>query len=135
VPQDLHFGTRTVWRDRLKTQVSDPTKTIADILDDPGLGGGIRHGASILAEYWGSEHLDKALLVDYALRIGNRTIFKRLGYLLELFDLDAPETIEACRANLSSGLSALDPTVKRKGRIVKRWNLRVNVSFDRNASK
>jgi predicted transcriptional regulator of viral defense system len=44
-PAELHFGTQTVWRRRQRVMVSDPSRTVADILDDPGLGGGIRHVA------------------------------------------------------------------------------------------
>lgn len=133
VPPARQFGTTVVWRQRLRANVSDPSRTILDILDDPAVGGGIRHAAAVLLAYWASEHRDERLLLDYARRLGNRTVFKRLGFLLEHFDIEAPETIRACLHNLSAGLSALDPTVKRKGTIVKRWNLRVNVVLDRRA--
>ncbi len=130
VPENRQFGTAVVWRERIRINVSDPSRTILDILDDPAVGGGIHHVAAVLHEYWLGEHRNEDLLLDYAHRLGNRTVFKRLGFLLEHFEIEASETIRACVNNLSSGLSALDPTVKRKGRIVKRWNLRVNVALD-----
>lgn len=128
------FGSSTEWRGRVRINVSDPSRTIVDILDDPAIGGGMRHGAAVLAEYWTSSHRDEMLLLEYARRLENRTVFKRLGFLLEELEIHAPTLVAACFENRSSGISALDPTVKRKGRIVKRWNLRVNVSLhDANA--
>lgn len=129
VPEKRQFGTRVVWRERVRTTVSDPSRTLLDTLDDPAIGGGIRHGAAVLLGYWASEHCNEELLLSYARHLGNRTVFKRLGFLLEHLEIEAPESIEACLSSLSAGLSSLDPTVKRKGRIVKRWKLWVNVSL------
>lgn len=39
------FGTRAVWRRQSRVQVSDPSRTLVDMLDDPSFGGGIRHVA------------------------------------------------------------------------------------------
>jgi hypothetical protein len=78
--------------------------------------------------------LDSDRLVAHVHRLGNRTVFKRLGFILEESGIDAAEAIRVCRENISAGLSPLDPTVKRKGRIVKRWNLRVNADFRTHAS-
>jgi predicted transcriptional regulator of viral defense system len=130
VPENRQFGTTVVWRERIPVNVSDPSRTMLDILDDPAVGGGIRHVAGVLHEYWSGDQRDEDLLIDYARRLGNRTVFKRLGFLLEHSEIEAPGAMRTCLANLSSGLSALDPSVKHRGRIVKRWNLRVNVRLD-----
>jgi predicted transcriptional regulator of viral defense system len=107
--------------------VSDPTRTVIDILDDPSLGGGIRTVADVLYEYLQSDHLDPELLVDFGDKLGNRAVFKRLGYILEHLGVEAPALVEACLERRSSGLAALDPSVKSPGRIVRRWRLRANV--------
>ncbi len=127
--EELHFGTRTVWRNRERVRISDPSRTVADILDDPAVGGGIRHVADIIAEYLDGEHRDIDTLIDYLERQGNRTAFKRLGYILEASNKE-PKVVPRCQALISKGLSALDPSVNRKGRISKRWNLRINVRLD-----
>jgi predicted transcriptional regulator of viral defense system len=127
MPEERQFGKTVVWRDRVRAHVSDPSRTVLDLLNDPAVGGGIRHGAAVLLEYWAGEHCDEGLLADYAHRLGNRTVYKRLGFLLEHLAIEAPKTIQTCLDNLSTGISTLDPTVQRKGRIVKRWNLRINV--------
>jgi predicted transcriptional regulator of viral defense system len=45
------FGTRPVWRGQAKVAVSSPAKTIIDMLEDPALGGGIRHVSDCLDEF------------------------------------------------------------------------------------
>lgn len=123
---DSLFGTRTVWRGRGKVEVSDPTKTVADVLDDPSLGGGIRNVAEILSEYFSGDYRDDQLLAGYADRIGNRAAFKRLGYLIEECEIEAPSLLEVCWARRSAGLAKLDPSIRARGRITKRWGLRIN---------
>lgn len=124
------FGTRPVWRGRERVAVSDPSRTIIDLLDDPSLGGGIRHVADVVATYFASEHRDDELLVNYGDRLGNRTVFKRLGYLVEALDIDAPELIESCLTRRSAGISKLDPSIRDGGRITTRWGLRANAVFE-----
>lgn len=127
-PETL-FGTRMIWRGRERVAVSDPTRTVVDVLDDPLIGGGIRNIADILAEYFSAEHRDEDLLVEYADRLGNRTVFKRLGYLLESLEVDAPDLIESCRSRRSAGIAKLDPSIRSGGRITKRWGLRINAQI------
>ncbi len=82
------FGTVGVWRGSERVDVSDPSRTIVDLLDDPSMGGGIRHVAEVLEEYFDGAHRDEELLLDYCERFGNRSAYKRLGYLLEALGLD-----------------------------------------------
>lgn len=123
------FGLTTVWRRSVKVQVSDPTRTIIDIIDDPSLGGGIRHVAEILAVYFSENSNTDQLLLENAERFGNRTVFKRLGYLLETLNIDKSFLIKECFNRKSSGYSYLDPQIKEKGKILRRWNLWINASI------
>lgn len=123
------FGTRGVWRGRERADVSDPTKTIVDVLDDPSIGGGIRTVADVLDDYLSGDHRDDELLVSYADQLGNRTVFKRLGYLLETLEIDAADIIETCLSRRSAGLAKLDPSIRSAGRITKRWGLRINAQI------
>jgi predicted transcriptional regulator of viral defense system len=124
---DKLFGTTPVWREQVRVQVSDPTRTVVDMLDDPTLGGGMRNIADIVHEYLNGEHRDDGLLVEYADRLGNRAVFKRLGFVLEHLDVEAPALLAACLERRSTGLVDLDPSVDAKGRIVRRWGIRANV--------
>ncbi len=120
------FGTRPVWRGREQVEISDPSRTVVDVLDDPTIGGGVRHVAEVVAEYFGGEHRNDDRLLAYIERLGNRTVFKRLGYLLEALEIDAAELIEVCFERKSAGISPLDPSIHTRGKITRRWNLRVN---------
>lgn len=130
LPEEKLFGTRSVWLNATRVLLSDPARTLVDILDDPSVGGGIRHVGDVLTEYFESQHRNDDLLLDYIERLGNRTVYKRLGYLAEVLALDAPLVVETCRTNISAGYSLLDPTAKSQGRLRRRWNLRLNVKLD-----
>lgn len=131
-PPRLIFGTSAVWRGQTRVQVSDPSRTVVDVLDDPAIGGGLRHGADVLHAYLTSEHRNDSRLVEYGDRVGNRTVFKRLGYLLEAraaAKLDVKQLVEACLDRRSAGVTALDPSSDARGQILRRWGLRINVNL------
>jgi predicted transcriptional regulator of viral defense system len=122
-----HFGLAIVWRNQTRVNVSDPSRTLIDLLDDPSIGGGIRHVAEMLANYFQSEHRNDPKIMEYADRLGNRAVLKRLGFLLETLGIAAPKLTSDCLNQISAGIAKLDPAVTNPGRIVKRWGLRVNV--------
>ena len=127
VPERTLFGTRRVWRQRVAVNVSDPHRTLIDILDVPVAGGGVLHVSEVLQEYFESDHGDLARLFEYGDRLGKGTVFKRLGYLTERAGLADADFVEACRSRITKGVSRLDPDGPPEGRIVSRWNLRINV--------
>lgn len=128
VPAKALFGTRRVWRRRVAVDVSDPHRTIVDVLDVPAAAGGALHASEILSTYFESPNADPARLLEYGDRLGRGTIFKRLGYLAEGGQLADQSFIDACHSRITSGLSWLDPAGPKEGRIVSRWNLRVNIA-------
>lgn len=130
VKPDFLFGAVAVWRAQVKVQVSDPSKTVADLLNHPAIGGGIRHIAQVLREYLDSKHRDETKLLDDIKRLDNKTIYKRLGFLLEIFKSQESRIIGVCKDHLSAGYSVLDPTAKPSGSFNRRWGLRVNVSLN-----
>lgn len=126
----LDFGVRAVWRGVTKVSVSDASRTVVDMLDDPSVGGGIRHIADVIGEYLMSEYRDDDLLLSYGDLLGNRSVFKRLGWVLEVRG-ETGRLLEACAERRSAGLVKLDPTVAATGKIARRWGLRVNVTLNR----
>jgi predicted transcriptional regulator of viral defense system len=125
-PDLLSWGLKTEWRDGVRLRFADPARTVVDILDRPMLGGGIRHGAEVLSAFV-DEH-DPMLLVAAGDRLGNRAVFKRLGYLIETLEIDQRALLSACEERVSSGISNLDPDGPSRGRRVMKWGLRVNVT-------
>ncbi len=120
------FGTRPVWRGRTRVQVSDPTHTVVDILDKPSLGGGLRHVAEVVNEYFHSEHRDDELMGSYMAKVGNGAAYKRLGYLLEELDIATADLFRECLKETTTGISMLDPDLPRRGAVTTRWNLQIN---------
>lgn len=116
------FGLKVVWRNNGKIQVSDPSRTMVDILSDPGLAGGIRPVMDALKNYLGSKYNNQELLTQYASKLGNKAVFKRLGFLLEYLDSKEEILITACKNNLSAGNAKLDPALGADA-LVTRWKL------------
>lgn len=121
------FATRAVWRGPVKIDVSSPAKTIIDMLDDPAIGGGIRHVADCLAAYFDREDASEDELLGIADQLGNRAVFKRLGFLAERLP-GRRDLAEACHERLSRGTAKLDPSV-RCPRLVTRWRLWIPPSW------
>jgi predicted transcriptional regulator of viral defense system len=123
----LGWGTKSQWHGETRLRFADPARTMVDILDSPELGAGMRHGAEVLSAYL-DQH-DPQLLITYGDRLGNRTVFKRLGYAVEALGRELPGLVDACRSRASAGISTLDPDGPAGGRIAARWGLRVNVTI------
>ena len=117
------FGTKGVWRHQTKVQVADVHRTVIDMLDDPALGGGIQHVADCLAIYVKRPDRDDRRLIEYAERLGNGAVFKRLGFLAERIGIEGNLT-KKCRERLTAGVAKLDPALSGE-RLVSRWRLRV----------
>ncbi len=122
------FGTKTVWRESAKIKVSSPSKTIIDFLDDPAFGGGMRVVTDFFMEYWNSEYKNMDLLLKYARQMNNKTIFKRLGFLLEIKGLADPKMIAFLKKNISSGYSEFNPSIKGVCAL-RRWNLKISPNW------
>lgn len=124
----LKWGIKSEWHDETRLLFADPGRTVIDVLDDPGLAGGVRHAAEIASAFL--DEYAPEILIDYAERNGNRTVFKRLGYLIEALGLDMPLLVNACQDRLPAGISALDPEGPRTGRRNMRWRLLVNATIE-----
>ena len=116
------FGLKTVWRGRTRVQVSDPARTVVDMLADPALAGGIRPVADVLKAFLRDHEKAIQALLDYGDRLDNGAVFKRLGFLLESEDLNHAEIVAACRKRLRSGYVKLDPSIPVP-RLVTAWGL------------
>ena len=84
--------------------------------------------AKALAGAWGE--LDEAKLREYAAKIGNSAVAKRLGFLMETLGLGNPEALRKA-VRLAPGFSPLDPTLPKKGKHSRRWGLLVNAAVGR----
>jgi predicted transcriptional regulator of viral defense system len=128
----MEWGLRRVWRDERRVQLADEALTVIDVLDDPSIGGGIRHASEVLEAY--VTDFDWRQLIEYGDPLGNRTVFKRLGYLSETLELGDQELPVACRRRLSRGVFLLDPSAPHRGLRVTPWALRANVRIEESGS-
>ena len=120
------FGYTPTWIGERLVNVAEREKAIVDALDYPELSGGIIQAAKGLWRGW--EELDLNKLIQMALRMRNRAILKRLGYLLEQIGLGSERQLVRLRKNLSAGYAALDSLSPRHGRHDARWRVLVNVA-------
>jgi predicted transcriptional regulator of viral defense system len=122
IPSSLNFGTKTVWKKNKKIQVSDPSKTILDMLYIPQLGGGIQHVIDCFKEYIISPHSNLEQLIEYAIKLNIGAVFKRLGFLSsKLIGENEPITL-VCHQHLTKGITHIDPSFK-EGKLVGYWRL------------
>lgn len=127
IPEKKIFGTKAVWRAHSKIMISDVHRTMIDMLDDPALGGGIQHVADCLAAYLKRSDRNDKSLIDYAERLGNGAVFKRLGFLAERHPHTA-DLANECRARLTTGNAKLDPALACT-RLISKWRLWVPQSW------
>lgn len=122
IPRKAMFGLKSVWRGQIKIQISDPSRTIIDMLSDPVLGGGIRFTADMFAKYMKSEKKDMESLIKYAKLLGSGAVFKRLGFLLERYGKDEKNAIDTCKLSLTTGNAKLDPKLSAD-KLITKWRL------------
>jgi predicted transcriptional regulator of viral defense system len=125
------FGLKALWRGSLRVSISDPARTLIDLLAMPDAGGGIDHVADCLAAYQKTTAYDSDQLVRYAEQFGNGAIFKRLGFLAEAHLHDA-KLAAACRARLTQGYAQFDPALP-SGHLLTAWRLWVPERWKRRA--
>ena len=120
------FGTVEHWVDKQEqVVVSDLERTIVDGLKQPEHSGGFTEVAKGLSIR--RPDVNPGRLVDYALRLGIGAVSRRLGYLMETYEVGAPDELARLRETLTSTYSLLDPTLPPEGRFLARWRLRLNV--------
>ncbi len=127
IGERLIYGTKTVWRGQTKGLVSDVHRTIVDMLDDPETGGGIQHVADCFSQYVQKKEFDPRVLIEYADKLGNGAVFKRLGFLAERHTR-ADALVDAAKLRITKGYAKLDPALDCK-KLITRWRLRVPDSW------
>lgn len=123
------FGFKKFWIDKSEMiLVSDIEKTIIDGLKRPEYCGGITEIAKGL---WIKRHeISFSKLVDYAEKIKKSVVYRRLGFLLEIYGLNCSNEIDRLQKNLTATYHLLDPTLPNEGKHDSRWRLRINIPKD-----
>jgi predicted transcriptional regulator of viral defense system len=120
------FGIEEKWITKQeKIRVSNIEKTIVDAMIRPELCGGI---SEIAKGIWlVKNRIDFARLADYCEKAGIKSAVKRMGFILQELNLGSGiiDRLGALVEN-SASYALLDPALKKQGRYLKRWRLRIN---------
>ena len=124
---DHLFGVTDYWATKTeRVRISDLERTVLDGLKQAEHCGGF---TEVAKGFWmRREDIDPGRIVDYALRLGVGAVIRRLGFLLELFDVGAPGEIERLQGRLTRSYAPLDPLLPAEGKYLARWRLRLNVA-------
>lgn len=123
------FGLTQVWVTKQQSvMVSDKEHTILDALRQPQYAGGIPEVAKAL--WIGRADIKISRLLDYTEHFSNGALKRRLGFLLELYQMASLGELKRLRSGLTSTYDRLDPTLPKAGTFQSRWRLQLNVGID-----
>ena len=131
VEERYFFGILTQRLRGADISVTDREKTIIDIAHRPELGGGIIQLAEALKTAYNDVDWEK--FDQYIERWGGGSVVKRLGYLIETMSIPIPgreAMLKNWRSLISKGTSQLEPGSGKKGPVITRWNLQINIPFE-----
>jgi predicted transcriptional regulator of viral defense system len=120
------FGIISHWVTKTdKIQVSDLERTVIDGLKQSQHCGGF---SEVAKGFWmRREDVNPQRLVDYALRLDVGAVIRRLGFLLELFEVNAHQDLDRLQERLTATYAILDPMLPNEGRLLSRWRLKLNI--------
>jgi len=120
------FGITDYWVTKQKTvKVSDIERTVIDGLRQPQYCGGLTEVAKGL--WIQREKVSPERLMRYAIRLNVGAVIRRLGFLLELYEMATGEISKALTKRLTLTYVPLDPALPSRGKYLHRWRLRLNV--------
>lgn len=119
------FGFKKVWIDKYhKVLCSDLEKTFIDCLFKPDYSGGIVEIAKAL--YLSREKLQFNKLLDYSVQFNSQAVFKRLGFLLEVLNIET-DIVEQLQKIKTPSFVSLDTELPRTGKMISRWSIQQNI--------
>jgi len=122
------FGAKKIWIDRFsKVICSDLEKTFIDCLYKPDYAGGIVEIARAL--YMSKEKINFDKLFDYSQRFKSQAVIKRLGFLLEILEIET-EIIAELQKKRTSSYAVLDTELPRTGKLLSRWRIQQNLETE-----
>ena len=106
----------------MSVRISDPERTLIDLLDFPALAGGSVEALRMVKQTL--PRVDHAKLVDYATKGARSSTCQRLGVVLERAGLAPRRLAELHRRVLETkSVLSMDPRAPRKGSFNRRWSV------------
>ncbi|MGH2565610.1 MAG: type IV toxin-antitoxin system AbiEi family antitoxin domain-containing protein, partial [Ginsengibacter sp.] len=124
------FGISKIWSNNSKIQIADIHKTIVDIVDDPAIGGGGLQMVEIFKAYIHKKEASLETLCKYAEILSHGAVYKRLGFLIEKTKTSQSQWIDKLHSKIKSGIINFDPNGPKRGPIITKWGIRLNVPIE-----
>jgi len=122
------FGSKKIWVDNFnKVQCSDLEKTIIDCLFKPDYAGGIVEIGKAI--YTAKDQIKFPKLFDYAKDFKSQAVIKRLGFLLELLEINT-SIIEDLQKTKTASYVLLDTELPKSGKMISRWSIQQNLETE-----
>lgn len=102
--------------------IAEKEKAIIDSLLLPKYSGGVKEINKALKA--GLKEISIKKLIDYAFKVESKVVLRRLGFILEA--LNYKKEIKKIKKGIGKGYSLLDPSLKRKNNLNKKWLLDIN---------
>lgn len=126
---DKHFfGSKKIWIDSFhKVFCSDLEKTFIDCLFKPDYAGGIVEVARAI--YTSKDQIKYETLLDYATKFDSQAVIKRLGFLLEILDINS-KIIDDLQKIKTASYVLLDTELPKTGKRISRWSIQQNLETE-----
>ena len=122
------FGVKNIWIDNFhKVKCSDLEKTFIDCLFKPNYAGGIVEIARAI--YISKDKIDFDKLYKYAIQFNSQAVIKRLGYILEVLELDNL-ILEKLQQQKTASYVILDTELPKEGKRLSKWSIQLNIDAD-----
>ena len=122
------FGAKKTWIDSFhKVLCSDLEKTFVDCLFKPDYAGGIVEIARAL--YISKDKLKFNKLLEYTEKFNSQAVIKRLGFLLEILDINT-DIIKKLQELKTASYVVLDTELPKQGKRISRWSIQQNLETE-----
>ncbi len=122
------FGSKKIWIDSFnKVLCSDLEKTFVDCLFKPDYAGGIVEVARAIYASKDKIRFDK--LLEYAEKFKSQAVIKRLGFLLEILEIET-DIIPKMNKLKTDSYVILDTELPKSGKMISRWSIQQNLETE-----
>lgn len=102
--------------------IAEKEKAIIDSLLFPKYSGGLKEITNSLQTGW--KEIDIKKLINYAFKVESKAVLRRLGFILEKSNYK--KGLKKIKKDIGKGYELLDPSLKRKNNLNKKWLLDIN---------
>ena len=118
----LDYGSLVTDIEGMSVRISDPERTLIDLLDFSALAGGSGEALRMVKQTL--PRVDRAQLVEYAARGARSSTCQRLGVLLERSGMATRRLAELQKRVVGTrSVLSMDPGARRKGPFNRRWSV------------